>query len=474
MRILVAKFVAVLTVAMLTATLNLIGMLATIWAFRLEAIIFQAGRFSAVAIGQVFALLLLFAAFFSAVLLAVTSFARSFKEAQAYLIPLILLSLAPGIVSLAPGLSLNGPICIVPLLNFVLLARDILQGQIAVAPAIIAIVSTLLYAALAIAVASRIFGTDAILYGSHESVRDSLRRPKQPQKVASVVTAIFCLTCLFPANFLTISMLGRWADDDLRLPLMIMGVATVLFFVGTPLLFAWHQRINLSSGFALHVPRPIPLIAAMLLGATAWTISIVIVTATQWLISLLGGADAAVAWQQRLIEGGQAYVDRWRQLPIGLILLTHALIPALAEEWFFRGFLLQSLLPRAKSAWGPILISGAIFGGFHLLTQSVIAIDRLLPTTLMGILLGYVCWRSGSIIPGLLVHFLNNTIVVCLAYFQLELQRSSWFPLQGESLPLAWIAALLALAAASLCILHLGTRRAPHGAQKADHTQSLI
>ena len=53
-------------------------------------------------------LLVLFAAFFSAVLLAVTSFARSFKEAQAYLIPLMLLAMAPGFLSVMPGIELSG------------------------------------------------------------------------------------------------------------------------------------------------------------------------------------------------------------------------------------------------------------------------------------------------------------------------------------------------------------------------------
>ncbi len=458
MRILFAKFVAVLTVAMLTATLNLIGMLTTIWAFRLEGMIFESGKFSLIAVTQVFGLLLLFAAFFSAVLLAVTSFARSFKEAQAYLIPLILLSLAPGVVSLAPGLSLSGPICLVPLLNFVLLARDILQGQISTAPAIVAILSTLLYAAFALAVASRIFGTDAILYGSHESIKDSLRRPKAPQTVASPLTAIFCLTCLFPANFLAISILSRLSDGDISLALAVMAIGTILFFIGVPLLFAWHQRIRIDSGFALRWPKPVPWLAAIVLGLSAWPISIVIISATHYLITLLGGAEVAAAWQQRLIEGGQAYVDRWRQLPIGLILLTHAVIPAIAEEWFFRGFLFQSLLSRSKSALGPILISGLIFGAFHLLTESVISLDRLVPTTLMGFLLAYVCWRTQSIVPGIFVHALNNGTVVCLAYFGEELKSVAWFPFKGDDLPAAWLAAVLAVAVIALFVILLGTR----------------
>jgi ABC-type Na+ efflux pump permease subunit/membrane protease YdiL (CAAX protease family) len=460
MQILFAKFVAVLSVAMLTATLNLIGMLVTIWAFQLEGLVFQSGRISALAIAQVFALLLLYAAFFSAVLLAVTSFARSFKEAQAYLIPLILLSLAPGVVSLAPGLYLSGVVCLVPLLNFVLLARDILQGQFAFAPAVVAILSTLLYAILAIAVASRIFGTDAILYGSHETVKDSLRRPTAPQLVASRLTAIFCLTCLFPANFLAISILGRLASADGSLPvelsLLIVATTTIAFFIGVPLLFAWHQRIRLSSGFALRRPDWVPWLAAIVVGLTLWPISILIITATQQLIALVGGVESSLAWQNRLIEGGQAYVERWRQLPFWAVLATHALIPAIAEEWFFRGFLLQALLPRAKSAAGPILLSGAVFGAFHLLTESVIAVDRLVPTTLMGIVLAYVCWRTGSIVPGIFLHALNNGTVIALVYYQDALQRLSWFPFQGDRLPIAWIGSLLLIAAVGLAAIGVG------------------
>lgn len=447
MRILFAKFIAVLTVAMLTATLNVLGMLATIWAFRLEGLIFESGKFSLISIGQVFALLLLFAAFFSALLLAVTSFARSFKEAQAYLIPLILLSLAPGVVSLAPGLTLSGPIALVPLLNFVLLARDILQGNVATAAALIAVLSTLLYAALAVAVASRIFGTDAILYGSQQSVRDSLRRPRQARDFISPLGALFCLTCLFPANFVAISLISRFADDELRLPLMIMAVVMIVFFLFFPLLFAWHQRVRLTSGFALGWPGLVPMLAAVLIGLTAWPITVILLALTQQVVILLGGVESGEAWQQRLVEGGQSFVVRWRQLPIALILLTHAVIPAVVEEWFFRGFLLQSLRSRSRKIWLPIVLSGIIFGAFHLLTESVIALDRFVPTTLMGIFLAVICVRTGSIWPGVLVHMLNNGTVISLAYYNQELQRQSWFPFQGDALPWMWLIGLLVVCA---------------------------
>ena len=109
-------------------------------------------------------LLLLFAAFFSAVLLSLTSFARSFKEAQAYLIPLMLASLGPGLIGMMPGLELEGPLAAAPLVNIVLLARDLVKGAADPAWALIVVATTLAYAAAAIAVAARVFGAEGVLY----------------------------------------------------------------------------------------------------------------------------------------------------------------------------------------------------------------------------------------------------------------------------------------------------------------------
>src|SRR5205814_8069223 len=94
----------------------------------LASALFHEGGLSLTLLAQVFALLLLFAAFFSAVLLCLTSFARSFKEAQAYLIPLMLASLAPGIMAMMPGLTLGGVLTVLPLVNIVLMARDLFDS----------------------------------------------------------------------------------------------------------------------------------------------------------------------------------------------------------------------------------------------------------------------------------------------------------------------------------------------------------
>src|SRR5207244_9214524 len=78
--LLIAKYVAVLTVAILTALVNLTAMTITAHSTGLATSLFGGGMTVGVVV-KILLLLVLFAAFFSAILLALTSYARSFKEA---------------------------------------------------------------------------------------------------------------------------------------------------------------------------------------------------------------------------------------------------------------------------------------------------------------------------------------------------------------------------------------------------------
>ena len=197
--ILFSKFVAVVTVAMLTAILNLLGMFATIWAFQLDK---QLGLeiFNLATMVQILLLLVLFAGFFSAVLLVVTSFAKSFKEAQVYLIPVILLSLGPGLMAMAPEMKLAGFNTVCPMVNILLLARDVITGGVQVSSAVIVVLSTAVYGVLALCFAAKLFGSDAILYADANSLKEMVMRPKQPRRVTPVGAAAFCALLLVPMN----------------------------------------------------------------------------------------------------------------------------------------------------------------------------------------------------------------------------------------------------------------------------------
>ena len=451
--ILVSKFVAVLTVAVMTAALNIVGMMVTIWAFRLEEILAGPGGITLAMMVKIFALLVLFAGFFSALLLAVTSYARSFKEAQAYLIPIILLSLAPGLMALTPGLSLNGPLAVAPMVNILLLARDVLEGQVATIPAIIAVASTILYGGLAILIAAKIFGTDAILYGSQGSWTDLVTRPSESQPLVPLSLATSCLALLFPANFVLIGLLGRF-EGGLNHRLLLMGLFTVFTFWAVPTLLAAFQKVEFKTGFGLKFPKPRFILVGLLLGLSLWPLVMSIISGWQVVLETFMGQAESQQWHDRLIEFGKSQADDLREVNPVIIGLTFALLPSVCEEWFFRGFLLRSLLSK-RSPWIAISISAIVFGLFHVLSNSVVAMDRLLPTTLVGLVLGVLCYRSGSIVPGILLHMLHNGLIAFLAYYQPELSKLSWFPQVDASIPTSWIIASAIVSAIGITVLLL-------------------
>ena len=453
--ILFSKFIAVLTVAVMTATLNLIGMLATVFAFGLDKMLLTDANLSVGMIAQIFVLLVLFAAFFSAVLLAITSFAKSFKEAQAYLIPVILLSLGPGIAGLMPTISLEGPAAVVPMLNIVLLSRDVMQADVSPTAATIAVLSTIIYGALAITIAARLFGTDAVLYGSQGSWREMLTPPKTPTETATPEAALFCLVILFPVNFVVITLLTRFGESwSFQTRLFASSISTIICFGLIPLFVAANRRVRLKPGFGINRFNPLSLLFAALLGLTLWPLVMGLVEITHQFYSLVSGVDAAKDWAERLVQVTKEHSEKIKSVPVVLIVLMLGVIPAFCEECFFRGLLLRSLLKR-QSPWIAILITAFAFGAFHILASSVISLDRFMPTMLMGLVLGFVCWKTGSIIPAIVLHCLHNTTISLLGVYHEQIDKLSWLPFTSENVPW-WIYLVSAVVGGfGLFVIHL-------------------
>src|SRR5690606_8454425 len=99
-----------------------------------------------------------------------------------------------------------------------------------------------------------------------------------------------------------------------------------------------------------------------------------------------------------------------RPAELAWLLLLAAVTPAICEELVFRGVLLHGLASRMTPGRA-ILLSAVIFGAFHLSTATII---RFLPSAWLGLLLGIVVWRTGSLATGMLMHLVNNGVVVLL------------------------------------------------------------
>ncbi|MCA9141826.1 MAG: ABC transporter permease subunit [Planctomycetaceae bacterium] len=450
--LLIAKYVAVLTVALFTATANLVAMTVTLVATGLGETVFGAGGLTANLVAQVFALLILFAAFFSAMLLAVTSFARSFKEAQAYLIPLMLLSLAPGMMSLMPDLEFNGLLAVTPLVNIVLLARDIFEGDVQPTLATAAVLSTALYAFAAIGLAARIFGTDAILYGSQATWADLMRRSEQRRDAATLPGAMFCLAALFPIYFLLGNFLHRLPGASIGVRLAASAVVTALLFVGVPIVAAIFQRVRFVTGFQLRFASIVAFLGAVALGVSAWPFAHEVFLFNEMIG--LGGIDPAK------LESVKSLLNAWRDLSPVVILLTLAITPAVCEEFYFRGYLMGALQKSTQPAIA-IVVSAILFGAFHVIATSALSTERFLPSTLMGLILGWVCYKTRSVLPGMLLHATHNGLLLMVAYYQDELKSRGWGVAEQSHLPALWLASAAVGLAIGVGLVILSTRPPP-------------
>lgn len=125
-----------------------------------------------------------------------------------------------------------------------------------------------------------------------------------------------------------------------------------------------------------------------------------------------------------------AAMDRILADPLPLALLSTALLPAFFEEWACRGVYLTE--SRSLGMWPAVCLSALVFGILHMNLQ------QLPYAFCFGLAAAILTWCSGSIWPGILMHFLVNASQVLMAKYEIVL-LASWNTL----LPAAMAGALL-------------------------------
>lgn len=113
----------------------------------------------------------------------------------------------------------------------------------------------------------------------------------------------------------------------------------------------------------------------------------------------------------------ETYLDRLGNIMAagGWMMFTSIVIAPIMEEILFRG-ILQDALMRKYGVFVGILIASAVFGIVHIIPQQVVN------AFMIGIVLGYIYYRTGALLPVILIHCINNAI----SYF-------TWM-LNGETL----------------------------------------
>ncbi|MCH7591917.1 MAG: CPBP family intramembrane metalloprotease [Planctomycetes bacterium] len=266
------------------------------------------------------------------------------------------------------------------------------------------LISTTLYACASVAVAANVFGRESVVFADAGSLKGTFsRRTFKPVKRPNISTGLMVVALLFPTWFFVQSAFSPDPGEDARGLLFATGKLMPVVFVLVPLAVVVYWKIGFTSTFALRLPRPRYLAAGVLIGVSSWVPAHELSVFQQSIIGI----------PQPLVEGMEAIAAAIAALPLPTAIVLIALVPALCEEFLFRGFLLSSLSTSGRK-WTAIAASAVIFGIFHFV------LFRFAVTASLGALLAYLVWQSRSIWPAVLAHLLHNTIGV------LSIVRPEW------------------------------------------------
>jgi sodium transport system permease protein len=166
------KFLMVLTASIATAALAIVSMSASFGAGKRlllgvvsnEAAAALQITITGKAIASIFLVVLPVAVFFSAALLALSLFAKSYKEAQSYISPLMIVMVMPAVAALLPGVELTPILALVPVLNTSLVSKEIIAGTYHWNLIAVIFLSSSAYAVLALAIAVKLFQREDVLF----------------------------------------------------------------------------------------------------------------------------------------------------------------------------------------------------------------------------------------------------------------------------------------------------------------------
>jgi sodium transport system permease protein len=161
------KFLMILTASLTTTVLSLASFGVTMF-FAKDYMKQMTGGYaytiSLQAVASVFLLVVPLAVFFSGALMAISLSAKSYREAQSQIGPLMFVVILPAIIAMLPGVELNAKLALIPILNVSLVAKEILTGTFPWTMIGLVLASSCAYAAIALSAAVKMFQREDVLF----------------------------------------------------------------------------------------------------------------------------------------------------------------------------------------------------------------------------------------------------------------------------------------------------------------------
>ena len=406
-QIVAGKFFTVFSFSLITTVLNIVSMGVTGGILADQAMGGAGGLelppWSALA--WVFLFALPMAAMFSALSLALAMFARSSKEGQYYLTPLITVTIGLAMFAASPLVDMAPFYAVMPVVGPALLLKALLspgtvEGLVWYLPVVLAF--STLYSVLALWWAKYQFNSEDILFREAEQFELGLwlrQLVTERGPTPSIAEAGVCFFILMSLNLAGQTVLRPLFSNDVAQSLMTVAVMQQTLLIALPaVLMGAFLTADIRRTFLLFGPKWKYLAAAVVLPLVLHPLTVE-----------LGGFLSEhffLPLPESFVKGLEAMTDS--SVPLAASLGVLALTPAICEELAFRGFLLTGLSSK-KQVWGGILVSSLCFGLIHMIPQ------QIFNATLLGIVIALIAVRSGSLLPGVVFHLLYNGLQVVRA-----------------------------------------------------------
>jgi sodium transport system permease protein len=293
---------------------------------------------------------------------------------------------------------LTGALAWIPCLNVTLLARELLLGRVSW-PSVLAVLgATVAWGCAALTLAARIYSSERFLDLGPREPSAGRSPDAEPPTVGHALV-------LFSVAFVMLYFV--WMPLQRRQLELGLLASEWIGLLGLTVLFVLFTRRSLAGTLRIAPATPSGWLGAALVGLSAWA----------WVAMLSEWVSPVPKEVLEHLRRSLIPTDGSRGL-FGTLALV-AFTPALCEEALFRGPILRGL----RSRLGPLsaaLVTGLLFGIFH------VEISRILPTAVLGVLLSLIALQTGSILPAMLAHLLNNALLVIQAYLGLDERMGEW------------------------------------------------
>lgn len=398
LELVLGKYAVVLAFALGGATVNLAGMGISFLVMGGHRMV-NGLQLGALELGLAFGAMVPLALLVSALMLVVGVMTRGFKEAQNSLTPVLMVVIMLGAGAGLQGVELTVPLALVPVLNVTLLLREMITGTVDASLFSLVFLSTLGWAMAGILLAARVFESEQVLLSGEKPWKDLFGRRLGRADGLSPGRAVLFFVVLLSVYLYVGALVPAWVPQWARL------VGPQLFvFLLPAVLWARASGANLREVFSLRLPTPRGALAVALLVPAIFGLRGLVTKGLE--LFPPPGMPEFVRLVQELMTESLGW-------PVVVALAVIALAPGVCEEAAFRGVMLTGL-SRTGSRVVAVVGSSLAFGLIHIHpTQVVIAF-------VLGLMLGHATLKTGSILAGVVLHFINNASSVLLARYGTE------------------------------------------------------